>query len=222
MAIERCSSPGSRILVCRPTARSSHPTFLCGLTLLFPLAQFYPQLDFAEFVAVIPVEQRQGFSEEQLREIFDSVDFNGSGDISMDEYFLWTLSIAAEKNSTGLEDIFKKYDKSGEGTLDAIEFARACEDMGFGAWGHDLFLELDQDGTRVPLPCHETSRRMHMQGRLTVWAAAYTSVSNDTRAHAPCARRGRICVVHGDHRDATKSKDGRRTRVQEVLGRHGL
>ena len=43
--------------------------------------------------------------------------------------------------------MFRKYDKDNEGTLDAMEFSRACEDMGFGSMAHELFLELDQDGS---------------------------------------------------------------------------
>ena len=84
-------------------------------------------------------------TEDDLRDVFDSVDADKSGDISMEEYFLWTLSIAAEKAGSGLEEMFKRYDSSGEGVLDADEFTRAVEDMGFGSVAHELFLEMDQD-----------------------------------------------------------------------------
>lgn len=93
----------------------------------------------------MPAALRQQYAEYELHDIFNTVDTNSSGDVSMDEYFLWTLSCASETGGCGLEEIFAKYDGSGEGTLDAAEFAHAVEDMGFGSLGHDLFLELDTD-----------------------------------------------------------------------------
>lgn len=84
-------------------------------------------------------------TDQQLVEIFNTVDTDGSGTISMDEYFLFALSIAAQQTGSGIEAIFRKYDKSGEGSLDASEFSRAVEDMGFGSIAHELFLELDRD-----------------------------------------------------------------------------
>lgn len=72
---------------------------------------------------------------------------NGNGKIEMDEYFIWTLDVAS-KQGCGLETIFKKYDTSGEGMLDANEFSLAVEDLGFSAtFAHDLFVELDDDNS---------------------------------------------------------------------------
>ena len=91
-----------------------------------------------------------GFTAEEeveLRNLFDSIDTDGSGTIEMDEYFLWTLDIASNQGY-GLEVVFRKYDTSGEGTLDAAEFALAVEDLGFTAtFAHDLFVELDDDNS---------------------------------------------------------------------------
>jgi len=82
-----------------------------------------------------------------VRELFDSIDTQGSGTIEMDEYFMWSLTIA--KNlGCGLEAIFEHYDTSGEGTLDITEFAFAVEDMGFPTcFATDLFLEIDADSS---------------------------------------------------------------------------
>ena len=41
----------------------------------------------------------------------------------------------------------RRYDASGDGTLDAAELARAAEDLGFAAFAGDLFCELDADGS---------------------------------------------------------------------------
>jgi len=100
------------------------------------------QLSWDEFINVLPAKVRRENSQQQLIEIFNSIDTDGSGSISMDEYFLFALSIAAEQTGAGIEMIFRKYDENGEGSLDAAEFSRAVEDMGFGSIAHELFLEV--------------------------------------------------------------------------------
>ena len=85
--------------------------------------------------------------EEELRQLFDGIDSDKSGTIEMDEYFLWTLDMATAQGC-GLESLFRKYDTSGEGMLDANEFALAVEDLGFSAtFAHDLFVDLDDDNS---------------------------------------------------------------------------
>ena len=104
-------------------------------------------LDYEEFKSACPKKLKEQINETELREIFDSVDHDQSGGISMDEYFLWALSVASENTGSGIEAVFRKYDKDNEGSLDAMEFSRAVEDMGFGSMAHELFLELDKDGS---------------------------------------------------------------------------
>ena len=85
--------------------------------------------------------------EQALRELFDSIDGNKNGVVEMDEYFLWTIDMST-KQGCGLESLFKKYDTTGEGLLDANEFALAVEDLGFSAtFAHDLFVDLDDDNS---------------------------------------------------------------------------
>ena len=49
------------------------------------------------------------------------------------------------------EQIFRMYDKDQTGNLDEAEFARVCEDMGFGSVSHDLFIEVPSPrGRRTP------------------------------------------------------------------------
>ena len=83
----------------------------------------------------------QTASDKDIRDLFDEVDTDGSGTVSMDEYFFWVLGTASRK-SDGLGNLFRNYDTSKEGTLDAMEFNRACEDMGFTEVSHELFLEV--------------------------------------------------------------------------------
>ena len=93
-------------------------------------------LNFTEFKRAIHFlrdkEGRTGYipqkEEAELRELFDSLDADGSGDISMDEYFLFTLDLAGQQGC-GLEALFKKYDTTGEGVLDANELGLAIEDL---------------------------------------------------------------------------------------------
>lgn len=85
--------------------------------------------------------------EDALQTLFSEMDADGSGEISMDEYFIWSLSVAGQ-NGGGLEAVFKKYDRDGTGLLDSIEFSLAVEDLGFAAtFASEIFLELDEDNS---------------------------------------------------------------------------
>ena len=96
------------------------------------------QLDFDEFAQAVPAELKASMSIDQITELFRSADTDGSGSISMDEFFLWTMSVVCHHTGTGIEAIFRSYDSTGEGLLDPAEFAAACEDLGFGAMAQDL------------------------------------------------------------------------------------
>lgn len=85
--------------------------------------------------------------EGEVRKLFESIDNDKSGTIEMDEYFIFALDVASSMGC-GLEVIFQKYDTSGEGHLDANEFASAVEDLGFSThFAHDLFVEMDDDNS---------------------------------------------------------------------------
>jgi Ca2+-binding EF-hand superfamily protein len=104
-------------------------------------------LDYEEFRMAVPERMRGQTSEAALRELFNSADADGSGQISMSEFFLWTLTIAQSVGGKGLEAVFMRYDRDYRGTLDESEFAAACEEMGFGGLASELFSELDSDGS---------------------------------------------------------------------------
>ena len=81
--------------------------------------------EFQEAIKSLRSGQPIGLGEQvELRSLFDSIDTDKSGTLDMGEYFIWTLDLAS-KNGCGLETIFAKYDVSGEGLLDANEFALA-------------------------------------------------------------------------------------------------
>ena len=68
------------------------------------------------------------------------------GTLSLDEFFLWSLSNASAKHgAASLEAAFTRYDRDGTGSLDAKEFGKACADMGFGAASKTIFHALDAD-----------------------------------------------------------------------------
>lgn len=109
-------------------------------------------LSFDEFKDCFATLKKSGeagvdMDEHELRTLFEEMDANVSGDISMDEYFIWSLGVASQHGG-GLESVFKKYDSDGSGMLDMIEFALAIEELGFEAtFASEIFLELDDDNS---------------------------------------------------------------------------
>lgn len=70
----------------------------------------------------MPQRTVQTHSMDKLREAFDECDVDGNGYITMEEYYTWALLMADDQGS-GIEQIFRRYDATGEGYLDAREFA---------------------------------------------------------------------------------------------------
>ena len=111
----------------------------------------------------------------EMREIFElaAAEINGrlpdDGDAvitSSDEFLLWTHAVAQRMNAATLKALFLRYDTaavsatsqskaekarasehSGDGSLDAFEFYRLAEDLGFAELAHELFVEIDRDGS---------------------------------------------------------------------------
>lgn len=102
-------------------------------------------LDYEEFRMAVPEKMRGQSAEAALRELFATADADGSGQISMSEFFMWTLTIAQSHGGNGLEAVFKRFDRDARGELDSEEFSAACEEMGFGELAGEMFVELDHD-----------------------------------------------------------------------------
>ena len=64
-------------------------------------------LTFDEFLSMQPKTVRQEHSEEEVRAWFDAVDLDGSGTLSVNEFFLWTLQKEAMKDMKGMRAIFQ-------------------------------------------------------------------------------------------------------------------
>lgn len=118
------------------------------------------QLDFEEFMNAIPAELKKSMAIEQIRDLFESTDADGSGSISMDEFFLWTMSVVAHHTGSGIEAIFRSYDATGEGMLDPAEFAAACEDLGFGAMAPNLCVPATRPKRAPASPRFSTTSRI--------------------------------------------------------------
>ena len=71
---------------------------------------------------------------------FEAADTDGDGSLSINEFFVWSLTHAATKHgAVTLQSIFERYDKDGSGLLEKAEFDRAAAEMGFGAVSATLF-----------------------------------------------------------------------------------
>ena len=106
------------------------------------------KLDFQEFDASIPARMRAKHRDDEMREVFEMADSDGSGCLSRDEYFFLTLRWMAKSGSaSGLERNFRRFDSSGDGELNGPEWTQAADRFGFGELGLSVFYELDADDT---------------------------------------------------------------------------
>ena len=107
------------------------------------------ELDFEEFINVLPPQTTKWHSRTEIREWFKIADVDGDGVLSLTEYFVWSLNFASRKSGSGIEGVFRRYDQDGSGKLDAMEFTQAVEDMGYGDFAHTLFRQLPQNSDRT-------------------------------------------------------------------------
>ena len=96
-----------------------------------------------EFIAAVPEQMKAHRSSEELHQLFVVVDADGDGSVSIDEYFMWTLTFLKTSCGSGLEDVFRRYSSSADGSWSVLELAAAAEDIGFGSVADELFVELD-------------------------------------------------------------------------------
>ena len=96
---------------------------------------------------MMPKHVREEHPASVIKQWFDLADADGSGSISVNEFFLWTLGTSAIKYGVNsLKAAFEKYDRDKTGQLDLREFSRAADEMGFGLYANEIFAELDHDG----------------------------------------------------------------------------
>ena len=104
------------------------------------------KLDFEEFHQMQPASVRAKHRREEIRKWFDAADDNGDGELSIEEFFKWSLHKASQKfGETTLNTVFEKFDKDRSGYLNAWEFEQAATEMGFGGVADHLFKSLDHD-----------------------------------------------------------------------------
>jgi len=85
-------------------------------------------------------------SADEIKQWFDTADVNSDGELTVDEFFQFSIGAAASAHGArALEHTFKQYDSNGEGLLDVREFHRAASEMGFGTVAADIFRNLDAD-----------------------------------------------------------------------------
>ena len=105
-------------------------------------------LDFEEFYAMQPKAILDRFSVKDIRKWFEHADKDGSGTLSVNEFFIWSLrNASAQHGSDVLKATFERYDHDNTGSLDGVEFAKVCEDLGFGSGASAIFAVLDEDGS---------------------------------------------------------------------------
>ena len=104
-------------------------------------------LDFEEFYAMQPGRIRDKHTASEIRSWFDAADVSNDGRLSLHEFFMFSLSVSAQEyGAATMEKIFRRHDRDRSGLLDALEFSRAMDEMGFGVAAHELFAALDADG----------------------------------------------------------------------------
>ena len=90
----------------------------------------------------------------ELQEWFNHLDADGSGTISLDEFFQVSLSQAVGGSpdqhaiggaQLGLKEVFEEFDTNGTGVLAYREFERAARKMSYGSVARELFDQFDQD-----------------------------------------------------------------------------
>ena len=84
-------------------------------------------LNFEEFLNLFPPTTRARRPDSELRLLFDAIDIDGNGTIKGAEFFLYALRFAQKMLAGRLEDAFMKFDASGSGTLDKVEFAAVSD-----------------------------------------------------------------------------------------------
>ncbi|KAL1529757.1 hypothetical protein AB1Y20_000693 [Prymnesium parvum] len=104
-------------------------------------------LTLREFKSMLPASSQKTLKPEELEAWFSTMDINQDGLISMQEFFIVAMQLAAWRSGAGLTTIFAAYDRDGSGVVNEMEFATAAMGMGFADIASTMFHELDVDGS---------------------------------------------------------------------------
>jgi Ca2+-binding EF-hand superfamily protein len=101
------------------------------------------ELDFDEFYCMLPYSLREERSVSELRQCFSDADSNGNGTLSINEFWLWSMSTAGQTHGVKtLEDLLRRYDTDKTGVLNELQFERMCMETGFASGADDMFKQL--------------------------------------------------------------------------------
>ena len=108
------------------------------------------ELDFAAFCALVRERERGVHSEDELRRRFTRIDRSGSGSITTEEYFAFTLRDSLSAASQRLIDLFRAWDTDGTGQISREEFTEAIRRLQYDVPGgvqglETLFTAMDAD-----------------------------------------------------------------------------
>ena len=106
------------------------------------------RLSFAEFLAMMPAPMKIQFNHDQLNSWFEAADRNSDGFVDIHDYWRWSLGKLVSRHGVdALRAVFLQADTDGSGMIDESEFAQVAEAMGFGSVAHEVFHDLDDDGS---------------------------------------------------------------------------
>eukprot|EP00900_Chrysochromulina_parva_P009142 jgi/Chrpa1/18229/Chrysochromulina_OHIO_Genome00026140-RA len=106
------------------------------------------KLDFDEFCVFVRDREVGEISDKELKERFKALDEDGSGQIDMAEYLMWSLKDALARSSQRVVDLFRAWDEDRSGTIDKKEFCKAVRSLGFDVKQKEtdaVFDVLDED-----------------------------------------------------------------------------
>ena len=74
------------------------------------------KLDFEEFYAMQPQRLKDRYTVDEVRVMFNKADANSDGTLSINEFFMWTMSNnVAQFGASALKEMLTKYDGNGSG-----------------------------------------------------------------------------------------------------------
>ena len=101
------------------------------------------KLDFDEFCVFVRDREEGEFTDKELRERFEALDGDKSGQVDMSEYLIWSLKDALARSGDRVVDLFRAWDEDKSGTIDKKEFFKAVRALGFDVEEKDSNLVFD-------------------------------------------------------------------------------